>query len=123
MATISCPHCHQLVDSQAITCPYCRTTLKAYGHPGIPLHRATGEEYLCDSCTYHADDTCNFPKRPYAKDCTLYENLEASQLRLQEQREASSFDATVKKWTKRHQSLLLLLGLLFICLLVALSTG
>ncbi|MEA5513598.1 zinc ribbon domain-containing protein, partial [Nodularia sp. UHCC 0506] len=83
MATISCPTCHQLVDNQAITCPYCRTTLKAYGHPGIPLHRATGKEFLCDSCTYHADDTCNFPQRPYAKDCTLYENIEESKLRLQ----------------------------------------
>ncbi len=123
MATISCPHCHQLVDSQAITCPYCRTTLKAYGHPGIPLHRATGEEYLCNSCTYHADDTCNFPQRPYAKDCTLYENLEENKLRLQAQRQASSFGATVQKWTKRHQSWLLLLGLVFICLLVAISTG
>ncbi|MCG6136697.1 MAG: zinc ribbon domain-containing protein [Nostoc sp. LLA-1] len=123
MATISCPHCHQLVDSQAITCPYCRTTLKAYGHPGIPLHRATGDEYLCDSCTYHADNTCNFPQRPYAKDCTLYENLEESKLRLQQQRNASSFGATLQNWVKRNQSLLLLLGLFFVCLLVAMSTA
>ena len=123
MATISCPHCHQIVDNQAITCPYCRTTLKAYGHPGIPLHRATGKENLCDSCTYHADDTCNFPQRPYAKDCTLYENFQESKLRLKEQRDANSLSATVKKWTKRHQSLLLLLGLLCICLLIALSTA
>ncbi|WP_414543398.1 zinc ribbon domain-containing protein [Nostoc sp. CCY0012] len=123
MATISCPHCHQLVDSQAITCPYCRTTLKAYGHPGIPLHRATGDEYLCDSCTYHADNTCNFPQRPHAKDCTLYENLEESKLRLQQQRNASSFGTTLQNWVKRNQSLLLLLGLFFVCLLVAMSTA
>lgn len=123
MPTISCPHCHQLVDSQAITCPYCRTTLKAYGHPGIPLHRATGDEYLCDSCTYHADETCNFPQRPYAKDCTLYENLEASKLRLQEQRRANSLSASFANWVKRHQSLLLLAGLLLVCLLIAISTA
>jgi hypothetical protein len=123
VATISCPHCHQLVDSQAINCPYCRTTLKAYGHPGIPLHRATGDEYLCDSCTYHADDTCNFPQRPYAKECTLYENLAESKLRLQEQRRANSLSASFANWVKRYQSLLLLAGLLLVCLLIAISTN
>jgi hypothetical protein len=123
VATISCPRCHQAVDNQAITCPYCRTTLKAYGHPGIPLHRATGDEYLCDSCTYHADDTCNFPQRPYAKDCTLYQNIEESKLQSQQQLTPRSFGVTVKSWLKRNQALLLLLGLVFICLLIALSTS
>jgi hypothetical protein len=123
VATVSCPRCHQLVDNKAITCPYCRTTLKAYGHPGIPLHRATGDGYLCDSCTYHADDTCNFPQRPHAKDCTLYQNLEESKLELQQQAYTKSFGVTVKTWIKRNQGLLLLLGLLLICLLIALSTS
>lgn len=120
MATVSCPRCHQLVDSQAVTCPHCRTTLKAFGHPGIPLHRATGKEYLCDSCTYHADDSCNFPQRPYAKECTLYQNIEESKLQLQQQRENTSFAATVKNWIKRNSSLLLLLSLVLVCLLIAL---
>lgn len=120
MATVSCPRCHQLVDSQAVTCPHCRTTLKAFGHPGIPLHRATGKEYLCDSCTYHADDSCNFPQRPYAKECTLYQNIEESKLQLQQQRENTSFSATVKNWIKRNSSLLLLLSLVLVCLLIAL---
>ena len=120
MATVSCPRCHQLVDSQAVTCPHCRTTLKAFGHPGIPLHRATGKEYLCDSCTYHADDSCNFPQRPYAKECTLYQNIEESKLQLQQQRENTSFAATVKSWIKRNSSLLLLLSLVLVCLLIAL---
>ncbi len=120
MATVSCPRCHQLVDSQAVTCPHCRTTLKAFGHPGIPLHRATGKEYLCDSCTYHADDSCNFPQRPYAKECTLYQNIEESKLQLQQQRENTSLTATVKNWIKRNSSLLLLLSLVLVCLLIAL---
>ena len=120
MATVSCPRCHQLVDSQAVTCPHCRTTLKAFGHPGIPLHRATGKEYLCDTCTYHADDSCNFPQRPYAKECTLYQNIEESKLQLQQQRENTSFAATVKSWIKRNSSLLLLLSLVLVCLLIAL---
>ncbi len=123
MATTSCPRCHQLVDNQAITCPYCRTTLKAYGHPGIPLHRATGDEYLCESCTYHADNTCNFPQRPYAKDCTLYDNLDKSRLNLESQHYTSNLGATVKTWMKRNQALLLILGLLCVCLLIALSAS
>ncbi|BAY93134.1 MULTISPECIES: zinc ribbon domain-containing protein [unclassified Tolypothrix] len=123
MATVTCPRCHQLVDHQAITCPYCQTTLKAYGHPGIPLHRVSGDGYLCDTCTYHADDTCNFPKRPYAKDCTLYQNLEESKLESQQQLAEQSFGVAVKGWIKRNQGLLLILGLLCICLLLALSTG
>ena len=119
MATVSCPRCHQSVDSQAVTCPHCRTTLKAFGHPGIPLHRATGKEYLCDSCTYHADDTCNFPQRPYAKECTLYQNIEESKLQLQQHRENTSFVATVKSWVQRNSSLLLLLSLVLVCLVIA----
>ncbi|RCJ26024.1 hypothetical protein A6770_27040 [Nostoc minutum NIES-26] len=121
MAKISCPRCRQLVDNQAISCPYCRTTLKAYGHPGIPLHRATGNEYLCDSCTYHIDNTCNFPQRPYAKDCTLYENLEQSKLNLEKQSDTSSFGTTFKSWVNRNQALLLLIGLLFVCLVITMS--
>ncbi|MEB3182168.1 MAG: zinc ribbon domain-containing protein [Nostocaceae cyanobacterium] len=120
MISISCPHCHQPVDRQAVICPSCRTTLKAFGHPGIPLHRATGEGYLCDTCTYHADDTCNFPQRPLAKECTLYQNLEQSQLELQQQKYSSSFAVKVKNWVRQNQVLLLLLGLLLISFLVAL---
>jgi C4-type Zn-finger protein len=120
LATLSCRRCHQLVDSQAVTCPHCRTTLKAFGHPGIPLHRATGKEYLCDSCTYHADDSCNFPQRPYAKECTLYQNIEESKLQLQQQRKNTSFSTTVKNWIKRNQALFMLLSLVLVCLLIAL---
>ena len=97
--------------------------LKAYGHPGIPLHRATGTEYLCDSCTYHEDDTCNFPQRPYAKECTLYQNIEESKLHYQQLRYTNSLGATVRSWVKRNQALLLLLALLLICLLIALSAS
>jgi hypothetical protein len=117
--TATCPNCHQKVTSQAISCPYCRTQLKAYGHPGIPLHRAKGDSYLCESCTYHADNSCNFPQRPYAKDCTLYENIEQRQLEKQQQ--VTSFGETVQSWIKRYQVWLLLLGLLIICLLITLA--
>lgn len=71
---ITCPYCQQAVDDQAITCPHCRCLLKAHGHPGIPLHRAVGEDFLCPTCLYDADDTCTFPQRPQARTCTMYRN-------------------------------------------------
>ena len=114
----NCPRCHQSVAAQAVTCPYCRTPLKAYGHPGIPLHRAVGKEYLCQSCTYHADDTCTFPQRPYAKECTLYLNVLQNQLEVQHGN--SSLFNTIISWVKRHQVLLILLGLLLVSFLIAL---
>lgn len=116
----NCPHCRQSVDAQAVSCPYCRTPLKAYGHPGIPLHRATGEEYLCDSCTYHADDTCTFPQRPYATVCTLYQNIDHKQLQTQQLNKNSS-PAAFQNWLKRNSFWLLLLALLFVSFLIALS--
>lgn len=69
-----CPRCHQTVKPDTVTCPFCRTPLKGFGHPGIPLHYAEGETYLCQSCLYNEDDSCTLPQRPYAKTCTLYYN-------------------------------------------------
>lgn len=71
----TCPKCQQKVSSQAITCPYCHNQLKAYGHPGITLHQAQGDSFLCDTCAYHQDKSCNFPQYPYAKTCTLYQDM------------------------------------------------
>ncbi|MGM3305622.1 hypothetical protein ACSQ6I_06440 [Anabaena sp. WFMT] len=123
MSTVSCSRCHQTIDSQAITCPYCRITLKAYGHPGVPLHRANGDYYLCENCVYHQDDSCNFPQRPYAKSCTLYQNLEESKLELLLQQSENSGLVVVKKWLQRHQALLLLIFIVLVCMLIALSAA
>jgi hypothetical protein len=78
----NCPRCQQPIKPQAINCPHCRLVLKAHGHPGIPLHRASGEGSLCDTCVYHADDTCNFPQRPHAKECTLYQDIAAPKMEI-----------------------------------------
>ncbi|MGB5896962.1 MAG: zinc ribbon domain-containing protein [Geitlerinemataceae cyanobacterium] len=109
----NCPRCHQPVDDRAVTCPSCRIALKAYGHPGIPLHRATGEDYLCQSCIYDADDTCTFPKRPYAQDCTLYHNVDEPILDT-----APTYKPT--PWFKRNPVWLIFLGLLAISFLLVL---
>ncbi|KAF3885818.1 MULTISPECIES: zinc ribbon domain-containing protein [Nostocales] len=121
METTTCPRCHQPVNSQSVTCPHCRVELKAYGHPGIPLHRATGGQYLCDTCTYNTDDSCTYPQRPYAQECILYQNINERQLELEQQKQSNSFGTTVQNWVRRNQAFLLLLALLFICFLIVLS--
>ena len=115
----NCPKCHQPVKFQAITCPYCRTVLKAYGHPGMTLHRADKGTYLCESCTYHHDDTCNFPQRPHAMECTLYQNLFQAKFN-PEYPTNYSWDKKLKIWCQGHQSLLMLSGLVIVSLIIAL---
>ena len=115
---LTCPRCHQPVKSQAVTCPHCREVLKAHGHPGIPLHRATGKEYLCDSCTYHADDTCTYPQRPFAKECTLYHD------RFQPPPETKPHPTTsqsLRFWVQRNMIWLVIAGIFLISLLISLS--
>ena len=113
----TCPRCHQAIDAQAVICPHCQTPLKAFGHPGIPLHRATKDNYLCDSCTYHQDDTCTFPQRPYAKTCTLYQD---ASLPLEELNPSQNGISAITTWCRRNKGLLFLLGLLAISLMLAL---
>jgi hypothetical protein len=117
----NCPRCNQFIDIQSLSCPYCRIPLKAYGHSGIPLHRAIGEASLCESCTYNADDTCNFPQRPHARECTLYQDISQIKLGAKQNRNTNSnFFSTASTWVRRNQTWLLLLGLLFISFLIAL---
>lgn len=68
----SCPKCKQPVDYQRVSCPHCNNPLTAYGHPGMPLYQSEDNTSLCDRCTYHLDDTCNFPQRPHAQSCILF---------------------------------------------------
>jgi hypothetical protein len=92
-------------------------TLKAHGHPGIPLHHAIGEEYLCDTCLYDADNSCTYPKRPYAKDCTLY----SDRTKPVETKPIYSRGLQIRSWLRYHSGWLLLLGLLIISLIWAIS--
>ncbi|MBW4649393.1 MAG: zinc ribbon domain-containing protein [Kastovskya adunca ATA6-11-RM4] len=113
---LNCPHCQQPIDKRAIACPHCGTTLKAYGHPGIPLHQAS-EGYLCDTCTYHADDTCNFPQRPYAKECTLYNNLSKQQLEATPAYKIP-WTRSIRLWCQRHRGMLLLIAIAAVSILL-----
>ncbi|GAB4147482.1 MAG: hypothetical protein Fur0046_25720 [Cyanobacteria bacterium J069] len=112
-----CPQCRQSVDARAIACPHCRTPLKAFGHPGVPLYRAEGEAALCETCLYHHDDSCNYPQRPHARDCTLYTN-QARQPDSPIYRPSPS--SLMKAWLQRHLVWVLLGALLLVSLLLAL---
>ncbi len=112
----ACPRCHQPVDAQAIACPYCRASLKAFGHPGIPLYRANQGEPLCATCVYDADDTCTFPNRPDAMDCTLYRDRNGT--RAVPPTYSTKFQ--IKAWLQRNLGGVLLVGLLLLSLLIVL---
>lgn len=113
----TCPRCQQTVDPQAIACPACKMELKAHGHPSIELHRAASDTYLCDTCTYHADDTCNFTKRPYAKDCTLYRHIETPIAASPTYKPTF----TLQGWLRRNATWLLLALIIAISFIIALG--
>ncbi len=113
-----CPRCHQVVDAQAIVCPYCRTTLKAHGHPGIPLYRATGTEPLCKTCIYDADDSCTYPKRPDARECTLYSDRVVP-IANRSVKYGDSFLS--KAWLRQNLVWVILIGLVLLSLWLALT--
>jgi hypothetical protein len=114
----TCPRCQSAIAATAIQCPQCGLTLKAHGHPGIPLHRTTDDRALCADCAYHADDSCTFPQRPHATTCTLYQSVTPS----------SEVYAPLKsprvpwRWTlQRYGGWLALAALVGISLAIALS--
>ncbi len=115
---LDCPRCRQPIDSRVITCPHCGCILKAHGHPGIPLHRVDGDDYLCQSCIYDADDSCTFPQRPFAKECTLYRQHTLGTNRGESKLSKSSF---IRHWLERHLVWVVLLALIVISLLLAWS--
>ncbi|MGC9524244.1 MAG: zinc ribbon domain-containing protein [Limnospira sp.] len=115
-----CPRCHQSVDSRAIACPHCKYELKAFGHPGIPLHRAAGEEFLCSTCLYHEDDTCNYPKRPHARECTLYHDRAEPILPPPLPAIQEGFPHSLGRWMRRNRAGLALVILILVSVWLAL---
>lgn len=119
----TCPKCQQPVERRAIQCSHCGNPLKAYGHPGIPLYQAENSEFLCESCTYHHDDTCDFPQRPYAKTCTLYHDYTQPLVSEFKPSLSSSHPLkTLQRWFYRHRALLLITALILISIAITLST-
>jgi hypothetical protein len=116
-----CPHCHQAVNPDAIACPYCRTALKAFGHPGIPLYQAPGAEALCKTCVYDADNSCNYPQRPEARNCTMYQKIGAAPPRRSTAKIRSARPFTGWAWWRQNPAWLWLGGLFLVIFLVKLA--
>ncbi|WOD38581.1 hypothetical protein [Nodosilinea sp. E11] len=114
---LSCPRCQATIEPTTIQCPRCRLTLKAHGHPGMTLHRTEGDQPLCATCLYDADDTCNFPQRPHAETCTLYRSVTANQdLALP----SLSPGQQLSFWLRNHRGLVGIVGLLLLSLALVL---
>lgn len=114
---LSCPRCQANIKPTAINCPRCRLALKAHGHPGMPLHRTEGDEALCATCLYDADDSCNFPQRPHAETCTLYRSVKAAEDLAMP---SLSVGQRVNFWLRNHRGLIGLAGLLLLSLAIVL---
>jgi hypothetical protein len=113
---LSCPKCHQPIKKDAIVCPYCRTELKAHGHAGIPLHRATGNEPLCRTCAYDADNTCNYPQRPDAWECTMYRDRLTATVSTPTTYQAST---SPQVWIRRNMIWIAIVGIVILSFFVA----
>lgn len=114
---LSCPRCQATIESTTVQCPRCQLLLKAHGHPGMPLHRTEGDESLCATCCYDADDTCNFPQRPDAKTCTLYRSTTVKEELALPQ---PSIARRLGFWLGNHRGWLGLVGLLLLSLVLVL---
>jgi hypothetical protein len=114
----SCPRCQTVIESTTIQCPSCGLTVKAHGHPGIPLHHSDRDgQSLCATCRYDADDTCNFPQRPHAQTCTLYRSQNAD---LEAELPPLPLGLQVSEWLRRHRGAVALAGLLLVSLVLVL---
>ncbi|MCC0178765.1 zinc ribbon domain-containing protein [Waterburya agarophytonicola K14] len=119
---LSCPKCKQPVDFQAIKCPNCNNSLKAFGHPGMPLYQSEDNSALCDRCTYDRDDSCNFPQRPQAKSCTLFHDADKPLVVESTISKSTQGWTGIKNWLYRHRGLIAIAFLILISILFALGS-
>jgi hypothetical protein len=117
----NCTRCQRPVKTDALVCPHCQAPLKAFGHPGIPLHRAAAGTSLCATCTYHADNSCDYPQRPNARECTMYRDknqpIPAPGVRSARQPRHQTFTAP---WWRANQVWIALSVLVLLCVLLTL---
>ena len=117
---LNCPKCQKPVEERALSCPNCDNPLKAFGHPGIPLYQSTDASSLCDRCTYHLDDTCNFPKRPNAKSCTLYHDASKPLVEVVDPPQTQLSWRRGKNWLYRYRGILAIAFLIIVSVAIAL---
>lgn len=117
-----CSRCKQPVDPQAVNCPHCNNSLKAFGHPGMPLYQSEDNTWLCNRCIYHEDDTCNFPQRPYAKSCTLFHDSTQPLIEEIDTPASTQGWAGVKNWLYRYRGLIAIAILILFSALLVLNS-
>ncbi len=120
---INCPRCKQPVNSQAVKCPNCNNTLKAFGHPGMPLYQSEDNSSLCDRCTYDRDDSCNFPKRPHAKSCTLFHDATMPLVPESTAPISTQGWTGIKNWLYRNRGLMAIALLILASVLIAIRAN
>lgn len=118
----SCPKCQKPVDAQALNCPHCDNQLKAFGHPGMPLYQTTDGTSLCDRCTYHLDDTCNFPQRPHAESCTLFHDVSSPIVAPKDTPMSQKGIRGIKNWLYRYRGIIAIALLILISVAIALNS-
>lgn len=116
----SCPKCQKPVDAQALSCPHCDNPLKAFGHPGMPLYQSADGTSLCPRCSYHLDDTCNFPKRPNAKTCTLFRDASIPLAKSTDIPVSQLGVRGVKNWLYRYRGIIAIALLIIISVIITL---
>ncbi|KKJ00649.1 hypothetical protein [Prochlorothrix hollandica] len=117
-----CPQCQRSISSDVPTCPHCGVTLVAYGHPGLVIQRSRDGTPLCDTCVYHRDDSCTFPHRPTAQDCTLYRDVSSPEPDLppRSRRVHLSTGQRLSRWAQNHRGAVILVALVLGALLLQL---
>lgn len=116
----TCPRCQRSLLPQATTCPHCGLVLSAYGHPGLTIQRSLDGTPLCETCVYHWDDSCTFPHRPTALDCTLYRDRFAPEPEPIVLGQNRSPGDQVRRFVRNHRAVLIIAALFLAALLLRL---
>lgn len=74
-------------------------------------------EPLCKTCLYDADDSCTFPNRPDARECTLYRDVNAAIA--SPTKRGGEFLS--KAWLRRNLTWIVLIGLIVLSVLLTLA--
>ncbi|MEN9871884.1 MAG: hypothetical protein RLZZ171_2876, partial [Cyanobacteriota bacterium] len=74
-------------------------------------------------CTYHLDDTCNFPQRPHAKSCTLFHDASLPLVAAKDIPTSQLGWRGIKNWLYRYRGLMAIALLILISVIIALSSS
>ena len=88
----------------------------------MPLYQSEDNTSLCDRCTYDRDDSCNFPKRPHAKSCTLFHDADIPLVSESTLPRSTQGWVGIKNWLYRNRGLIAIALLILVSVLVAIAS-